>query len=185
MMAEADKRMSVSPSQLIPAPTLTPNARGLTTPKSPYPITQRSPLNEAPPNAWPFIPNGSVVIPAIGQSAVICSQTVPRDKSGVIRFVANFSDVGPGIAGWTPGDGSLVWQILRNGVPFQYFNNVIIAYGLTEWGGAPLAAPLRLRAGDNIALIVKNVSLAPAGQILMGLLSGYVYPARQDPSTAR
>jgi hypothetical protein len=138
--------MSASPIQTIPKPIWTPRGRGLVTPKSAYPITQRSPLNEAPPNAWPFLPNGSVVIPAIGDSAVICSQRVPSDKSGIIRFVANFSNVGPGIAGWTPGDGSLVWQILRNGVPFQYFDNIIIAIGLTELGGAPLASPLRLRA---------------------------------------
>jgi len=61
----------------------------------------------------------------------------------------------------------------------------VIAFGLTELGGAPLAAPLRLRAGDNVALVVNNVSLAPKGQWLVGLLSGYVFPARQDPSTAR
>lgn len=177
--------MSVSPSQLIQKPLWTPRARGIITPKSAYPITQRSPLNEAPPNAWPFLPNGSVVIPAIGDSAIICSETIPAGKSGIIRFVANYSNVGPGIAGWTPGDGSLVWQILRNGIPYRYFNDIIIAFGLTELGGAPLASPLRLSAGDNVTLIVKNVSLAAKGQLLMGLLSGYLFPARQDPSTSR
>ena len=177
--------MSISPIQTISRPVWTPRSRGLVTPKSAYPITQRSPLNEAPPNSWPFLPNGSVVIPAIGDSAVICSEQVSASKSGIIRFVANFSNAGPGIAGWVPGDGSLVWQILHNGVPYQYFDEVVIAFGLTELGGAPLASPLRLRAGDNVALVVNNISLAPAGQWLVGLLSGYVFPARQDPSTAR
>ena len=119
----------------------TPGARGLVTPKNAYPIYQRSPLNEAPPNSWPFLPNGSVTIPAIGDSAVICSETVPSSKSGIIRFVANYSQAGPGIAGWTPGDGSLVWQILRNGVPFQYFNDIVIAFGLTELGELRSAHP--------------------------------------------
>jgi hypothetical protein len=177
--------MNADPIQPIPKPIWTPRARGLVTPKSPYPIIQQSPLTEAPPNSWPFLPNGSVVIPAIGSSAIICSEVVPSDKSGVIRFVANYSNAGPGISGWIPGDGALVWQILRNGVPFQYFNDIVIPFGLTELGGAPLASPLRLRAGDKIALIVNNVSLAPQGQWLVGLLSGYVFPASQDPSMAR
>jgi hypothetical protein len=176
--------MSNSPLA-IPKPLWTPQGRGLVTPKSAYPIIQRSPLNEPPPNSWPFLPNGSTIIPAIGASKVIVAEQIPTDKSGVIFFVANFSNAGPGIEGWTPGDGSLVWQILRNGNPFQYFNEIVIAFGLTELGGAPLAAPLRLRAGDNVALVVNNVSLAPKGQWLVGLLSGYVFPARQDPSTAR
>jgi hypothetical protein len=110
---------------------------------------------------------------------------VPSDKSGIIRYVANGTAAGPGISGWTPGDGSLVWKILRNGIPFQYFNNITIAFGLTELGGAPLSSPLRLRAGDLVALVVYNISLAPKGQWLVGLLSGHVFPARQDPSTAR
>lgn len=177
--------MSVGPSQLIQRPIWTPRGRGLVTPKSAYPIIQRSPLNEAPPNAWPFLPNGSVVLPAIGASAIICSETVPSSKSGIIRYVANVTQLGPGIAGWTPGDGTLLWQILRNGIPFEYFNNIAIPFGLTELGGAPLASPLRLRAGDNVALVVNNISLTPEGQWLVGLLSGYVFPARQDPSTAR
>jgi hypothetical protein len=173
-------------SERLSKPIWTPSARGIVTPKSPYPIVQASPLNEAPPNSWPFLPNGSVVIPAIGSAAVICSEKVPQDKSGVIRFMANYSNVGPGISGWTPGDPTLlVWQLLRNGVPIQYFDDIVIAFGLTELGGAPLASPLRLRANDTISLIVNNIGLAPAGQWLVGLLSGYVFPARQDPSTAR
>jgi hypothetical protein len=169
----------------VPAPIWTPQARGIITPKNAYPVYQKSPINEAPPNSWPFVPNGSVVCPAIGSSAVICSEVVPSTKSGIIRYVANFSLAGPGISGWTPGDGSLVWQILRNGTPFEYFNNIVIAFGLTENGGAPLSSPLRLRANDLVALVVNNVSLTPKGQWLVGLLNGHVFPARQDPSTAR
>lgn len=166
-------------------PPWTPKNSGLFTPKNAYPTRQMSPLLEPPDNAWPFYPNGSVTIPAIGAQATIVSVTIPATKAGVIRRFANFSMAGPGIAGWTPGDGTLVWQITRNGSPYQYFDYIVDVVGLTELGGAELAAPLHIRARDNIALIVKNIGLAPAGQILMGLLNGYLFPARQYPQSSR
>lgn len=166
-------------------PPWTPKNRGLVTPKNAYPVWQQSPLVLPPDNAWPFLPNGAITIPAIGQSAVIVSETVAATRAGVIKRIANYSNAGPGIAGWTPGDGSLVWQILRNGSPYEYFDNIVDVIGLTELGGAELASPLHIRERDNIALIVKNVGLEPQGQILMGLLNGYLFPARQYPATSR
>ena len=175
----------VMPSQLISRPPFTPRARGIITPRAPYPIIQRSALNEAPPNSWPFVPNGATVIPAIGESAVICSQTVPSTKSGIILAFANGTNQNNGIQGWIPGSGDLVWQILRNGIPVQYFNNIVICMGLTENGGMKLAAPIHLRANDNIAMVVNNIRLAVNGQVMVGSLNGYVFPARQDPGTSR
>jgi hypothetical protein len=176
---------------------VTPTQRGLVVPKYPHPVFQRSPVIDPPENAFPFYPNGATVIPAIGATAVICSQTVPVNFSGVIWAIANYTNTGPGIAGWTPGTppldpvtklpnaGCLIWQLLKNGQPYQYLPNIVVIVGLTENGGGKLAVGLRLHANDNIALIVKNVSLAAQGQLLVGSLNGYIYPQEQDPLHSR
>ena len=172
--------------QTMQNPPWTPKNRGLVVPKNAYPAFQQSPLITPPDNAWPFYANGAITIPAVGQSAVIVSQTIPATRSGVIKRVANFTSIGPGIAGWTPGDATLlVWQILRNGVPYEYMDNILIVVGLTELGGGELAAPLHVRERDNIALIVKNIGLAAQGQFLVGLLNGYLFPSSQFPATSR
>lgn len=178
-------------------PPFTPKQRGLVTPKNPYIVTQQSPVIAPPENAFPFLPNGSATLPDIGETRVICFGVVPPNFSGVIWRVANYTVTGPGIAGWTPGtppvdpdtglanEGCLIWQILKNNVPYQYLPNILIAIGLTENGGGRLQVGLRLHANDKIALVVKNVSLAPQGQILVGMLNGYIYPQNQDPQASR
>jgi hypothetical protein len=60
-----------------------------------------------------------------------------------------------------------------------------VAFGLTELGGSLLTAPLLLNENDTVALVVYNINLAAAGQNLVGLLSGYLYPKKQDPKGAR
>ena len=150
---------------------------------------------QPPPEAEAFLWNywidpttnkpASVVVPAIGATAVLTSFTVPQNRSGRIWKIANGTGIGGGIANWVNGSGSLTWQILRNGSPFKNFPLIATLVGLVEQGGSELSAGLPLRANDNIALVVTNNSLPPAGQILVGLLGGYYYPAKLDPPNLR
>ncbi len=166
-------------------PPWTPANRGMVSPKNVYPIHQRSPFIDPPDASWPFIPNGVAEMPAEGASATICSITAPLNRAGVIWRIANGTGLGSGIAGWNNGDGTLIWQILRNNQPVQYFNNILTIVGLVELGGAELVAPIRVNPGDNIALIVKNLAVAPTGQVLIGLLSGFLFPQNQQPQASR
>lgn len=151
-----------------------------------YPIIARPPWIEPPASAESFLFNSGVaVMPAIGAQITIVSFVVPRGRSGRIWRVANYSNLTGGIARWVNGSGALVWQILKNGVPFKNFNNIVCAVGLVENGGSKLSAGLALRANDNISLVVNNVSIPAAGQILAGLLGGYYYPQDLDPKTLR
>jgi hypothetical protein len=172
-------------STTMQTPPWTSKNRGIVSPKNLYPARQQSPLIQPTDNSWPFFPNGAITIPAVGTSAIICAKTIPASKAGVITRVANSSNTGPGIDGWTPGDGSLVWQIVRNGQPFEYMDEIIVIVGLTENAGGELAAPLHVHPRDNIALIVKNVSLAARGQLLVGLLNGWLFPWKEFPANSR
>ena len=166
-------------------PPGTPNAMGLKTPKSAYPTIAQSPLVTPPDNSQPWIPNGSIIIPAIGQTLNILLLTIPKGYAGVIIRLANVSQLGSPIAGWNPGDGNLVWKLTRNSNPYQYMPSIVIAFGYTELGVAPLGAPLRIYQDDIIALTVTNVGLAAQGQRLPGLLNGYLFPVGQMPKTSR
>jgi len=160
-----------------------------------YPIFRRSVTIDPPDSAEGFLFNCyvspatqkimSVTMPAIGAQATIINFTVPQNRNGRIWRIANGTAVGGGIATWVNGSGSLIWQILRNGSPFKNMNNIASLVGLVEMGGAQLSAGLPLRPNDNIALVVKNMSLPAAGQILIGLLGGYYYPSNLNPSNLR
>jgi hypothetical protein len=153
--------------------------------KYPYTMTMRSPLLDPPDGSWPFLPNGKAIMPAIGDKATICSQVVPANRVGAINRLANGTGLGTGIDNWINGDGNLVWQVYRNGSPYQYLGKIVVIFGLVELGGAPLDSPLRIRANDVISLVVTNLGVNPEGQILIGLLNGYTYPQEQEPSTSR
>lgn len=150
-----------------------------------YPTIAKPPYIDAPDYAEPFDWNAAVIIPAIGSSRVIISFTVPKNRAGVIWTIGNGSGISGGIAAWQYGQGGLVWQVLRNGVPFKNFPNIVTIIGLVEFGGSRLSAPLRLQANDNIALIVNNVNVDPEGQFLPGFLGGYYYPSDMNPKTMR
>jgi hypothetical protein len=166
-------------------PHLTPEGHGIKIEKYDGTLTQRLATIDPPPDSWTFLPNGNVTLPAIGKNVTICSQTIPKGRSAVIWRLANGTALGGGIAGWTNGDGHLVWRMLRNGVPFQYFGDINIVIGLAEQGGAPLVAPLYCRENDNISLVLYNISLPAAGQIAVGSFSGYTYPKALDPRKMR
>jgi hypothetical protein len=166
-------------------PHLTPEGSGLI--QRPYDgtLTQRLATIDPPPDSWTFLPNGQQTIPAIGASVTICSQTIPKGRSAVIWRLANGTALGLGIAGWTNGDGNLVWKMLRNGVPFQYFNQINTIIGLVEQGGSQLVAPLYCRENDHISLVLYNINLPASGQISLGSFSGYTYPKALDPRKMR
>lgn len=141
---------SGSPLELVTGvvhPHLTPQGRGLSDEKWDGALVQRLPTIDPPPDSWTFLPNGAVLLPAVGVFATICSQTIPKGRSAVIWRLANGTALGGGIAGWNNGDGNLIWQMLRNGIPYQYFNSILTTIGLVEQGGSPLVAPLYCRRG--------------------------------------
>ena len=166
-------------------PHLTPEGSGVITRLYDGELVQRLPTIDPPPDSWTFLPNGQKTIPAIGSSVTICSETIPKGRSAVIWRLANGTALGSGIAGWTNGDGNLLWKMLRNGVPFQYFNTISTIIGLVEQGGSPLVAPLYCRENDNISLVLYNIGLADSGQISLGSFSGYFYPKALDPRKMR
>ena len=166
-------------------PHLTPEGRGIVTDKYDGTLTQRLATIDPPPDSWTFLPNGAVLIPAVGQSLTVCSQTIPKGRSAVIWKIANGTALGGGIAGWNNGDGNLIWKMLRNGVPFQYFNNILTTIGLVEQGGSGLVAPLYCRENDNISLVLFNIGVPFAQQIAVGSFSGYTYPKALDPRKMR
>ena len=161
-------------------PGLTPQGSGIAletaTGESGYAPVRLNPLVEPPPASWPFIASGQATIPAIGSSVIVCQETVPKGMSAVIWRVANGTQIAPGIAGWVNGNGALLWKIMHNGQIYQYFNVQKCIFGLVENDGSKLVAPLRAIETETVALILYNVGLAPAGQISLGLLSGYVFP---------
>jgi hypothetical protein len=166
-------------------PHLTPEGRGIVASAYDGTLTQRLATIDPPPDSWTFLPNGQVTMPAIGDSATICSQTIQKGRSAVIWRIANGTALGSGIADWTNGDGNLIWRILRNGVPYQYFGDLKTIVGLVEQGGAPLVGPLYARENDNISLVLYNIGLEPSGQIAVGSFSGYLYPKALDPRKMR
>lgn len=171
---------------------MTPTGSGILTPKYDGQLIQKLATLDPPPDSWTFLPNGSVPVPSVNKSATICSQTIPKGRSAVIWRIANGTGLGLGIAGWTNGDGTLIWKMLRNGQPFQYFGNFTTIVGLVEAGGSPLVAPLYCRENDNISLVLYNVptvaspgGLPQTGQISLGSFSGYTYPKALDPRKMR
>ena len=113
-----------------------------------------------------------ILLPAIGVAQVVVSFTCPRRYNGEIEFVAN-QYVG---AGWTEGSGSVIWQVLIDGVPVQGYDSILGALGSTASPGWLGKGAIRFSENQLIQLRLTNVSIVPAGQILLGLLRGHFEP---------
>lgn len=129
-------------------------------------------------NSIHFDQAGDIVIPAIGVENSIITFQVPKGQNGVLKTIANALIGG----GFTDGSGAIVWRILQNGQAVRGKENILNSLGSvanpSKIGGGGF---IRILENDLIVLSVLNVSLAPAGQIVAGRLSGWFYPKDQDP----
>ena len=169
--------MSLSPQTLA--------SLGIANPTSAYPIQMRPVIIDPPMGAKTFIPNGSAVMPAQGAQAVICQYLVPANNSAVVWRLGNGTALGGGIANWRNGSGDLVWQLLKNGSPFENMDDIVSIVGLVENMGGLLPGFLWAPQNTLIQLVVTNVNVAAARQNLVGLFGGWRYPGQLDPQQIR
>jgi hypothetical protein len=129
-------------------------------------------------NSIHFDNAGDIVIPAIGVENSIITFSVPKGQNGVLKTIANALIGG----GFTDGSGAIAWRVLQNGQAVRGKENMLNSLGSvanpSKIGGGGF---IRILENDVIQLTVFNVSLAPAGQIVAGRLSGWFYPKDQDP----
>ena len=129
--------------------------------------------------SWDHIqgaPPAQVILPVIGAQVVLVQFRVPARNNGVIRLIANELITG---TAWQ-GTGKVIWQILADRVPIQNYEAIVSSFGTTAAPGHT-GGPLIISESQLIQLVLNNVSLAPAGQVLQGLLGGYYYPIEAEP----
>jgi hypothetical protein len=127
-----------------------------------------------PPAAWENLDmSGYAALPAIGATATILSFTVPTGRNGVIKKLAN-NFVG---GGWVEGSGSVVWKILVNGTAppgANSYNSILDSLGAiaspTEIAG------FRIMENQVVSVVITNVNIVVAGQLVGARLAGWYYP---------
>ena len=117
-----------------------------------------------------------VLLPAIGASVIVVGFTVPSRSNGTIEFIAN-QYVG---GGWVEGSGGIIWQVLADAVPVQGYDAILGSLGATSNPGSLGRSPIRIFENQLIQLNLKNVSVAAAGQVLLGLFRGHFYSIEQE-----
>lgn len=111
-----------------------------------------------------------ITIPAIGLTAAVLDFVVPDGKNGIIDQIAN-NFVG---GGFVDGSGQIVWRVMLDDVPAPGLEEMIASLG--NPAAPSRTAPVRIFEGQNIQLLVQNIGIVPAGQLIGGRLSGYFYP---------
>lgn len=131
-----------------------------------------------PPDRWENIDlSAYVALPAVGANAAVIQFTVPLGRHGIIKKIAN-NLVG---GGWTEGSGSVVWQILIDGAPppgANSYNNILDSLGSPA--NPVEIAGFRIFENQVVTLVVQNVALAVAGQLVGGRFIGYLYPREME-----
>jgi hypothetical protein len=137
---------------------------------------QEPPWIKMPHAGEPFNPTGWVEMPPIGATVTIVSHTVGTGRCSVMNRIGNQVVGQP----WVDGDGTLIWQITRNGVPVKNQEYIISSMGPVA---APSAfGPILFIENDVAALTVKNVSILPNKQLIGGRFDGWDYPKGLGPS---
>lgn len=157
---------------------------------------QNPPWVDPPAGSESFSPTASVALPAIGQTAQIIGPiapqqlVVPQGRSGVIRAIGiwGLGTGASGIAGWNNGDGNLIFQVMRNGVPEKNYEKITMLYGSPN---VPREIRgIHMRENDVFSLTVlnnkngPNGGVPPAGQLVGGTFDGWFYPKGLDPESA-
>ena len=135
---------------------------------------QPPPYLQMPPDGIPFNEVDYITLPAIGSTAAIVSFIVSPGMNGVIKWIGN-NFVG---AGFTDGSGQIIWQITKDGQPVRNHQNIIGSLGSPA--SPSETAPLRVFENEQIQLTIQNVSIAVAGQLCGGRLSGWFYAMEDD-----
>lgn len=140
-----------------------------------------------PPEGESFDDHAYIAIPAVGVSSVVVFRQVPIGRNGMIKRIANVFVGG----GFQEGQGNLIWQIMldlrdssfgagANNLVAPFYDNIVASLGSVS---APSAIDgIRVREGQTFALVVRNVAVVVAGQLIGGRLGGYFYPIDLEPS---
>jgi len=139
----------------------------------------RLPLtNFMPDRGVEFVKAAYIAIPAVGLSAPIVQFKVPEGQNGMINRLANVFVGG----GFTEGQGGIVWQIFQDftpGVVAPDFDNIVASLGSVN--NPSILNGIRIKENQLVTLLVKNVSIVVAGQLIGGRLGGYFYPIDLEP----
>jgi hypothetical protein len=133
-----------------------------------------------PPDAESLHLATAITLPAIdGLFHVVLQVVCPPGRNGVINEIAN-DYIGPGFTNFS---GALIWQIARNpgsGVTTaeRNYDNILSSLGSIQ-APAPIS-PIRIFENDVMQFLLKNVSIAPAGEEVAALFGGYFYPKTWD-----
>ena len=135
--------------------------------------------NYIPPSGVEFHKGTYVTIPAVGVTENVVQVIVPKGYNGIVNRFAN-EYVG---GGFVQGSGGITWELfldIVNGVPAPNFELITASYGV-------VAAPtilngIRVKENQRVTLVVTNVAVVPAGQLIGGLLGGYFYPIDLEPA---
>lgn len=123
--------------------------------------------------------DGSVALPAVGAQATIIDETVEIGLDGIIlRFVCGF--IGTGFIDYS---GALQWQLLADGVPVPYYDDILASRGstATPW---PVSS-IRIKENQRIQLVVNNISLVAGGASCFGTIGGFWNPKEREPRGSR
>ena len=135
---------------------------------------EKKPWLDMPAGAFSFTQTNiaAVQLPAIGTSVDVVSFLVPAGMNGVITGIAN-QFVG---GGWEEGSGALIWSLQADGAAIRGYEVLIASLGTTASPGDRSKNPVRIFENQLVKLVLQNVNILPAGQFLLGLLTGYFYP---------
>lgn len=151
----------------------------LYTPSCAVLVPQLPVQNFMPPSGKPFEFHGGVALPAIGAQATVLSFLVPRGNNGFIRRIGNIF-VGNG---FTDFSGAIVWQILLDqvkGTVAPNFDNIVASLGSVQ--NPSQIDGIHIMELSTVALVVKNISLVVAGQLVGGRLGGSFHSIREEPA---
>jgi hypothetical protein len=135
--------------------------------------------NYMAPSGKPFEAHGGVALPAIGAQVTVLSFLVPRGNNGFIRRIANVFVGG----GFTDFSGFVVWQIfldINKGTVAPNFDNIVASLGSVA-NPSPVDG-IHIMELATVALVVKNISVVVAGQLIGGRLGGSFHSIREEPA---